>query len=139
MREAKLDQRGLARKIKASSGVVYGWMEEGILPAGKYMILLPAALGVSGHYLLTGDGKPDLPDAGVVAAFRQAQAAAAADLTERVRRAVTEALSIGEPQTSPGARAIRARDARERGLEEEKRAGKKRRRSPPKPLAADSA
>lgn len=58
-----LTQAELAERCRAAKGTVSDWFnpEKDAVPDGEKMARLPAALRVSGHWLLTGDG-PVVPD-----------------------------------------------------------------------------
>ena len=51
-------QNEIAREVGASNSVASDWFDEGneTLPGGKFLMRLPLAMGVSGHWLLTGQG-----------------------------------------------------------------------------------
>lgn len=56
-----LSQNGLADRLSEGGTRVYasavgGWLK-GALPSGETMLRLPSALGVDGHWLLTGEGQ----------------------------------------------------------------------------------
>ena len=60
-----LDDRGmsqadLARELGVGVATVSEWFTRGRVPNGDVMLRLPLALGVNGHWLLTGDGPRDL-------------------------------------------------------------------------------
>lgn len=48
----------LAQLLETSPGTVHPWFARRAMPGGKYMIRLPKILGVDGHWLLTGKGRP---------------------------------------------------------------------------------
>ena len=130
-----MTQAALGDLIGAEQPVVGRWLAEGgPLPAGKYLVRLPTALGVSGHWLLTGQGPMAPPTAGEAAIYergieegrRQAAArvaqalvdyvatrgAGAADLTVEEVLAADRAVSEGtaaEPPMPPAAGAPRTR------------------------------
>ncbi|MBD0319486.1 MAG: helix-turn-helix domain-containing protein [Gemmatimonadetes bacterium] len=63
-----LDDRGmsqadLARELGVGVATVSEWFTRGRVPNGDVMLRLPLALGVNGHWLLTGDGPRDLDGA----------------------------------------------------------------------------
>lgn len=51
-----LVQVDVARKVGARAEQVNRWARGEEVPSERYLPLLPGALGVSGHWLLTGDG-----------------------------------------------------------------------------------
>ena len=60
-----LDDRGmsqadLARGLGVGVATVSEWFTRGRVPNGDVMLRLPSTLGVSGHWLLTGEGPRDL-------------------------------------------------------------------------------
>lgn len=61
-------QGDLADRIEASRNAVGQWERDETLPDGKSMVQLPGVLGISGHWLLTGEGDmlPPDPDQAVV-------------------------------------------------------------------------
>jgi transcriptional regulator with XRE-family HTH domain len=66
-----LDDRGmsqadLARELAVGVATVSEWFTRGRVPNGDVLLRLPHALGVNGHWLLTGEGPRELerdPDA----------------------------------------------------------------------------
>lgn len=61
MKKKDLSQERLGELIGAEQGVVQRWVRNKTLPEGKYMVQLPGALGLSGHYLLTGQPPKEPP------------------------------------------------------------------------------
>lgn len=59
-----INQEELAKLVPAGAGTVNGWVKDGVIPSGRHMVRLPEVLGVSGHWLLTGEGPKDPPGAG---------------------------------------------------------------------------
>lgn len=51
-------QNELGREIEASNSIVSDWLDEttDTLPGGAFLIRLPKALGIDGHWFLTGQG-----------------------------------------------------------------------------------
>ena len=51
-------QNEVAREVGASQSVASDWFDQATetLPGGKFLVRLPGALGVNGHWLLTGEG-----------------------------------------------------------------------------------
>lgn len=48
----------LAQLLGASPATTHSWFRRRSLPGGRHMIRLPEILGVNGHWLLTGEGRP---------------------------------------------------------------------------------
>jgi transcriptional regulator with XRE-family HTH domain len=74
MKRRGLTENSLADKLSGYGERVYAsavnnWVKKGSLPSGKMMILLPDALDVDGHWLLTGEGAMERlpPDSAAVA------------------------------------------------------------------------
>lgn len=53
---AGLTQSGLARALNTQPHIVGSWVNHGVVPHSKHLVRLPELLGVSGHWLLTGQG-----------------------------------------------------------------------------------
>jgi len=53
----------LAKRTQQSNQGVYDWFNKGNMPGGDALIRLPDALGVSAHWLITGEG-PMTPERG---------------------------------------------------------------------------
>lgn len=51
------NQTTLAKHLETTSQVVNKWLRQGVTPEGRYLLALPDLLGVSGHWLLTGEGE----------------------------------------------------------------------------------
>lgn len=51
-----LSQAELSRRLEVTESTVSTWFRTQAMPSGELMSKLPAALRVSGHWLLTGDG-----------------------------------------------------------------------------------
>jgi hypothetical protein len=65
-------QSWLANQLGVAQGVVQPWLADGKPIHAKYLARLPAILGVSGHWLLTGQGAPaEIPVDSVYEAGRQ--------------------------------------------------------------------
>lgn len=77
MENAGISQNELAKKVGQSSQGVSDWFTRNSLPGGEILMRLPAALGVSGSWLLDGTGTM-VPsnDAGAGAAFEMGGRAA---------------------------------------------------------------
>ncbi len=89
------NQSSLARELGTSSQVVNKWVNQGVIPEGRFLVRLPALLGVSGDWLLSDKGPMHPSDPDVEAqAFR--------DVAEIVR-VVTEA-SDAYPRPSGGSK-----------------------------------
>lgn len=58
MQQLDITQRELARRLEQSPAAVSDWFSKSSLPSGEVMMRMPAALNVSGHWLLTGIGSP---------------------------------------------------------------------------------
>lgn len=58
------DQRWLANTLGVREGTVSAWVSGPTLPEGKVMVKLPELLGVSGHWLLTGEGPEQVVEPG---------------------------------------------------------------------------
>lgn len=54
-KDSRLTQEELAEATGAGVGTVNGWIKDGAMPGAERLIRLPEALGVSGHWLLTGE------------------------------------------------------------------------------------
>jgi transcriptional regulator with XRE-family HTH domain len=61
-KRADLTQEQLGEAVEASRNTVGSWERDETLPDGKSMIQIPRVLGVSGHWLLTGEGDMRLDD-----------------------------------------------------------------------------
>lgn len=53
-------QADLARDLGVGTATVSEWFTRGRVPSGDVMLRLPHALGISGHWLLTGEGAMEL-------------------------------------------------------------------------------
>ena len=104
-----LSQRALAEALggeerAASGSAVNAWFVHGKLPEGKYMLKLPGLLGVSGHWLLTGEG-PMEPKPGEIDSYAEGLREAVEEVDQvlgRLRRRARPAAEGG-----PGARLAR--------------------------------
>lgn len=94
--QSGISQNELARRTGQSSQGISDWFSKGALPGGEALIRLPQALGVSGHWLITGEGSM-VPgtDRGMERAFGMGALAALED----VRSAVESVLArwAGKP------------------------------------------
>lgn len=61
-----MTQTELARQVGTGHARVNRWINQGVMPEGKSLVLLPKILQCDGHWLLTGEGSPnpgpDTPD-----------------------------------------------------------------------------
>lgn len=83
-------QSELAAKVGTAKGTVSDWFnpkKDAIVPDGERMAKLPAVLGVSGHWLLTGEG-PTVP--GGDGAIKRAEAAGATKILTELQRVVEQ-------------------------------------------------
>ena len=55
----QLSQSEVARRVGCQQSVVSEWINGGRAPSGLYLLRLPEALEVNGHWLLTGEGELD--------------------------------------------------------------------------------
>jgi transcriptional regulator with XRE-family HTH domain len=53
-----LDQKTAAERLGVTEGQLSKWVHGKFPPQGRYMLQLPALLGIDGHWLLTGEGDP---------------------------------------------------------------------------------
>lgn len=53
-------QADLARDLGVGTATVSEWFTRGRVPSGDVMLRLPSVLGISGHWLLTGEGAMEL-------------------------------------------------------------------------------
>lgn len=92
-----MSQADLARELGVGVATVSEWFTRGRVPNGDVMLRLPHALGVSGHWLLTGEGPRELePD------FRgDPYLRGARDALERVRGSLEEVARGFGPVASP--------------------------------------
>lgn len=102
MKRLGLDQTALGRLIGAPQQVVSSWMRDEALPAGKSMVRLPAALGLSGHWLLTGEQPMHPPEVSEQARERLAIRTAGAVLLNALGKAVADLAPIS-PAANEGA------------------------------------
>jgi transcriptional regulator with XRE-family HTH domain len=65
-----ISKNELARRVGAAGPTVIEWFTRGALPDGEKLARLPEALGVNGHWLLTGEGSMLPPGAGPDASDR---------------------------------------------------------------------
>jgi hypothetical protein len=91
MERAGLDQGGLGEILGTPQQAVSKWLsEEGTLPGGKLMIRLPAALRVSGHWLLTGELPVEPPTLAQARAFEEVSRTAVATVLQSFERTIAE-------------------------------------------------
>jgi transcriptional regulator with XRE-family HTH domain len=91
---ALISERGetladLARDLGVPHATVLKW-SGGSVPGGDLLAKLPKALGVSGHWLLTGEGPADAP--GAREDLSRARRVAAAEERGRILSAMREAI-----------------------------------------------
>ena len=55
----QLSQSEVARRVGCQQSVVSEWVAKNRAPSGLYIIRLPEALEIDGHWLLTGEGELD--------------------------------------------------------------------------------
>ncbi|HET7461300.1 MAG TPA: helix-turn-helix transcriptional regulator [Longimicrobium sp.] len=98
-----LDDRGmsqadLARELGVGVATVSEWFTRGRVPNGDVMLRLPAALNVSGHWLLTGQGPREYEPAPNGDPYLRG----ASDAIARMTRAMDEvARRFGAPPEAP--------------------------------------
>ena len=86
-----LSQKALADVIGGDQPTVQRWLVDGgSLPAGKYLVQLPGALKVSGHWLLTGKGPMAPPTAGETAVFERGVGEGRRDAARRMAQTLAE-------------------------------------------------
>lgn len=56
-----MSQSALADLLGTRSSTVNGWVKQGVPPTADLLAKVPAALGINGHWLLTGEGQMDPP------------------------------------------------------------------------------
>lgn len=79
-----LTQADLARRVGVAPTTVSGWFVHGEVPSVEIAMRLPAALRVSGHWLLTGAGPESPHHDGPSASYRAGARDALADVAEAV-------------------------------------------------------
>lgn len=97
-------QSELAAKIGAAKGTVSDWFNpkkepEAIVPDGERMAKLPSVLGVSGHWLLTGEG-PSVP--GGEGALKRAQQAGAGTVLAEMARIIEQLRLVHASESAGG-------------------------------------
>lgn len=99
-----LTQAELAQRCAAATGTVSDWFnpEKGAVPDGERMARLPAALNVSGHWLLTGEGPTVASGEG---AIKRAERAGAAAVIVDLARALDQLrlIHVAENGSEPAA------------------------------------
>jgi transcriptional regulator with XRE-family HTH domain len=88
-------QADFARLIGTGQQTVQPWVAEKgkqVTPDGDSLANIAEALGINGHWLLTGDGSRAAPGVAEIEPYRQARDEVEAELRQRVLRAVTAAL-----------------------------------------------
>lgn len=81
-----MTQADLARELGVGVATVSEWFTRGRVPNGDVMLRLPHALGVDGHWLLTGEGSRDRERRRGGDPYAQG----ARDAVERLRRCLDE-------------------------------------------------
>lgn len=108
---AKRTQAEFARLIGTKQTTVQPWLaSEGrqTTPDGESLGRIAVALGVSGHWLLTGEGPIEAPDRAATEPYLLARLAMGMYLSARVREAVDEAIRRVEADGQEALRAARA-------------------------------
>lgn len=118
MRRRGWSQQALAGALDVTQATVSGWFAKGSFP-GEVILRMPAALGVDGHWLLTGEGPMEAVDPGdrgyaegvrraadaMLAAtqwlLEEEQGSSAADLTAEEAEAAAEADQAAEETLTP--------------------------------------
>lgn len=127
---AGMNQTELARLVGKREASVSDWLTKGAMPKGDVLLLLPAVLRVSGHWLLTGEGEPypmdpEVAEQALADIDRRIQAAREAT---RLRREAASKAAAGAQRESLG------REARDStGDEPDPDAGNPARRKKPRP------
>lgn len=60
-RGKRLTQAAFAERVGVSQSRVSDWLADKQLPDGRHMVEIPKVLGVSGHWLLLGEGNSSPP------------------------------------------------------------------------------
>jgi len=94
-----MSQADLARELGVGVATVSEWFTRGRVPNGDVMLRLPGALGVNGHWLLTGEG-PREYEAGPRG---DPYLRGAADAIARMSKAVDEVARRFGPAPAPAA------------------------------------
>lgn len=108
MERADLDQTALAKKLGTAQPVVWKWVNKAVVPDGRFLLKMPAVLGVSGHWLLTEEGAIEPPGAEQIGPYAQAAALAERRAQLRMAEAVSGAFrsTEGVEGTKPGAAVV---------------------------------
>lgn len=118
----KLNISALAEMIGTKQTTISGW-RAGKTPDAESLSRLPAALGVSGHWLLTGDGQMMAPGKKELEPYEQARIEVSADLRRQVQEAVTRVLRVTS-RAGANEKAVRhakvSREAMKRSLQQRK-------------------
>lgn len=107
----KRTQAEFARLIGTKQTTVQHWLsDEGrrTTPDGESLGRIAVALGVSGHWLLTGEGAMEAPDRAATEPYLLARLAMGMYLSDRVREAVDEAIRRVEADGQEALQAARA-------------------------------
>jgi transcriptional regulator with XRE-family HTH domain len=92
------EKKAACAKLNIDSGMLSRWLSGERDPEADNLAKIPEALGVSGHWLLTGEGPREAPGEAVIGPYRQARIEAVVE----VRRLVLEAVAAVLPTTSAG-------------------------------------
>lgn len=97
-----LDQKGLADAAGVSQANVSRWLAGKALPGADVLVRLPEALGVSGHWLLTGQGPMAAPTAKQIEDFRKGYVEGCrTTMRELAAQLEAAATSVGEATGGP--------------------------------------
>ena len=61
MEERGMTQKELAESVGVANATVTEWFKRGRSPLSEVLLIMPDALGVNGHWLLTGRGQREPP------------------------------------------------------------------------------
>ena len=104
-----MSQSELAKRLGTKQSTVHGWVKQGVPPTADLLAKVPAALGINGHWLLTGEGKMDPPAvaldleaerAAAVAAFAAKLGEALAGTIREVTASASGHITIGGSATA---------------------------------------
>ena len=105
------NQKLFAERIGKGQGTVQPWLVDGgrqTSPDAEVLAEIVGVLGISGHWLLTGEGPKEAPGHPVTEPYLLARLTMGAYLTDRVRQSVIEALTAIEAEGDEALRAARA-------------------------------
>lgn len=94
-----LTQKAVADLLETGQGTVQPWFKGEKLPSAEMMLRLPAALGVSGHYLLTGEMPIEPP--GEVAESDHVSRVEATAAIARLEQEIAQSLAAARAQLAP--------------------------------------